>query len=210
MKKRIILFLCTFILPILAQAQSILIEYELENVNNNRYKYTYTITNDGSLENGASVKLFSIQFNNALYNESTLSIGAGMSSNEWDEKILFSVPGDSAAYDVLANIEGIPSAQSRTGFSVEFDWLGTGLPTGQPLEIYDPVTFELLQSSTTSLLATIQPGDANGDGTINVIDVIAAINMVFNEQSITQGADCNSDGNVNVIDVICLINKVFN
>lgn len=57
---------------------------------------------------------------------------------------------------------------------------------------------------------SVLPGDSNSDGTINVLDVIGLINVVFNEGAETIGSDCNGDESVNVLDVICIINKVFN
>lgn len=180
----------------------------MDNISDQRYRYTYTVTNDGSLGSQVAVKLFDIQFDTTLYNESTLTITP--LQGDWDEMVLSSMPGDPPAYDAFSSVSGIPAGQNETGFSIEFDWLGNGEPGTQRFEIYDPGTFALLESGTTVLESiTVTPGDANGDSTVNVLDVIAVINMVFNGQAHTQGADCNTDSKVNVLDVICLINKVF-
>jgi hypothetical protein len=37
-----------------------------------------------------------------------------------------------------------------SGFSVQFVWLGSGTPGAQPFEVYDPLTFNLLVSGTTT------------------------------------------------------------
>jgi hypothetical protein len=56
----------------------------------------------------------------------------------------------------------------------------------------------------------IQPGDANGDGQINVQDVIYIINCILDPTFNPEGnPDCNDDGDVNVQDVICVINKIL-
>jgi PKD repeat protein len=53
-------------------------------------------------------------------------------------------------------------------------------------------------------------GDANGDGSINVQDVICIINCILDPTfNPTGNPDCNEDGNVNVQDVICVINKIL-
>jgi YD repeat-containing protein len=54
------------------------------------------------------------------------------------------------------------------------------------------------------------PGDANGDGSINVQDVICIINCILDPTFSPEGnPDCNEDGSVNVLDVICVINKIL-
>ena len=53
------------------------------------------------------------------------------------------------------------------------------------------------------------PGDANGDGNINVIDVIGIINNILGTGTASGSPDCNDDGSVNVQDVICVINKIL-
>ena len=55
-------------------------------------------------------------------------------------------------------------------------------------------------------------GDVNGDGTINVTDVVYLINYLFNEYSPPDPlwlGDANGDGKVNVVDVVYLINYLF-
>ena len=53
------------------------------------------------------------------------------------------------------------------------------------------------------------PGDANGDGSINVQDVVCIINVILDTGTAPGSPDCNDDGNVNVLDVICVINKIL-
>jgi outer membrane protein assembly factor BamB len=52
-------------------------------------------------------------------------------------------------------------------------------------------------------------GDANGDGSINVQDVICIINVILDTGTASGSPDCNEDGTVNVQDVICVINKIL-
>ena len=59
----------------------------------------------------------------------------------------------------------------------------------------------------------IQVGDINQDGTINVIDVVALVEMILNgippefDEAL---ADLNQDGAVDVIDVVTLIEQILN
>jgi len=53
------------------------------------------------------------------------------------------------------------------------------------------------------------PGDANGDGSTNVQDVICIINVILDTGTASGNPDCNEDGSVNVQDVICVINKIL-
>jgi hypothetical protein len=69
---------------------------------------------------------------------------------DWDELILGSGVLVSAAYDALALSGGIPDGASQSGFAVEFTWIGLGTPGAQPFEIFDPQTFEVLESGTTT------------------------------------------------------------
>lgn len=53
-------------------------------------------------------------------------------------------------------------------------------------------------------------GDANGDGTVNVTDVVAIVNYILgskpNSNFITNLADVNGDGKINVTDAVAVVN----
>ena len=55
----------------------------------------------------------------------------------------------------------------------------------------------------------IQNGDIGGDGTINVLDVVAMVSLVLNG-SYQEVADMNADGVVNVLDVVSLVSIILN
>jgi subtilisin family serine protease len=59
---------------------------------------------------------------------------------------------------------------------------------------------------------TSQKGDANGDNTVSVNDVITTVNYILGENQkpfIFEAADYNSDNNIDVIDVIGIIQKAL-
>ncbi len=56
-------------------------------------------------------------------------------------------------------------------------------------------------------------GDPNGDGAINVLDMLAIANhilniAIFNEEQM-DSADCNGDGTVNVLDMVGIANVIL-
>ncbi len=137
-------------------ASATLIEYELTPTGGNNYRYEYTVTNDGSLGAGVALEWFAILFDPALYDETSLTIvTANPPAADWDELILGSGLLIDAAYDVFALGGGIADGDSVSGFAVEFTWLGAGMPSAQPFEIYDPVSFSVIETGVT---AAPEPG----------------------------------------------------
>jgi hypothetical protein len=55
---------------------------------------------------------------------------------------------------------------------------------------------------------TAEPGDLNGDGLVNVLDIVALVNVIIDGGTI-DGGDINGDGAINVIDVVQLVNLVL-
>ena len=52
-------------------------------------------------------------------------------------------------------------------------------------------------------------GDINGDGTINVIDIVMTVDLILNN-NYDSVADINEDGLLNVLDVVILIDWILN
>ena len=86
--------------------------------------------------------------------------------------------------------------------------------------------FEINQSSTTEwtysgnlntarsikysydYFDTTLSGDLNGDGAVNVLDVISVVNLILeNEYQVT--GDLNNDGEVNILDVVALVSIIL-
>jgi hypothetical protein len=51
-------------------------------------------------------------------------------------------------------------------------------------------------------------GDITGDGIVNILDIIATVNLVL-ESDYNNNADLNSDGNVDIVDVILIVNIIL-
>jgi hypothetical protein len=132
-----------------AALATVSIQYTVLPVGGNVYRYVYSITNSGG---SPAVRLFDILFDTSLYQESSLQIvTAAPLNSQWTQQILHSVPpAIPSAYDSFTIGGGIPAGTTVTGFSVQFVWLGTGGPAAQPFQIFDPTTFDLLQTGTTT------------------------------------------------------------
>jgi len=52
-------------------------------------------------------------------------------------------------------------------------------------------------------------GDINGDGGLNVLDVVSLINVVIGEQACNEVSDINEDGTCNILDAVLLINIIL-
>jgi len=51
-------------------------------------------------------------------------------------------------------------------------------------------------------------GDVNSDGIINVLDIIATVNLVLSNEY-NEVADVNEDSVINVLDIIFLVNVII-
>ena len=52
-------------------------------------------------------------------------------------------------------------------------------------------------------------GDLNGDGILNVLDVVALVNLVLIDSGCPDVADMNGDSDCNVLDVVILVNLIL-
>ena len=53
-------------------------------------------------------------------------------------------------------------------------------------------------------------GDINGDGNVNVLDVVMLVDHILNsDTSELESGDINSDGNINVLDVVVLVSIIL-
>ena len=56
------------------------------------------------------------------------------------------------------------------------------------------------------------PGDANGDGIVNALDIVIIVNYIFGEtpaEFVFENADINEDGVVNALDLVAIVNLIF-
>ena len=66
------------------------------------------------------------------------------------------------------------------------------------------------EACVESYLVDFIPGDVNLDETLDILDVVIMVNMIFGlETPNYQVADTNDDGLINVLDVITVINFIL-
>ncbi len=56
------------------------------------------------------------------------------------------------------------------------------------------------------------PGDANGDGMVNALDIVIIVNYIFGgtpDEFVFDNADINGDGVVNALDLVAIVNLIF-
>ena len=61
---------------------------------------------------------------------------------------------------------------------------------------------------TTSMGSDYIPGDINGDGILDILDVVSLVNAVLGGEYIASG-DINGDGVLDVLDVVSLVNVIL-
>ena len=52
-------------------------------------------------------------------------------------------------------------------------------------------------------------GDVNGDGDLNVLDVVSLVGVILNGGNETAACDVNGDGEINILDVVSLVNLIL-
>ena len=75
--------------------------------------------------------------------------------------------------------------------------------------IYHYVPGAYLEVFKMSQAGTVNDGDVNEDGDINVVDITALIDVIMNDGD-NPRADVNNDGQINVMDITALIDIIMN
>jgi len=52
-------------------------------------------------------------------------------------------------------------------------------------------------------------GDVNGDGELNVLDVVSLVGVILNGNNPNSACDVNGDGEINILDVVSLVNLIL-
>ena len=106
---------------------------------------------------------------------------------------------ESLSLDTTGVISGVPAVSDTQDFTVE---------------VGDAVGNEAAKELT--LMAIVQEfnrGDVNGDGSVNVLDVMATVNHILGTQPLEgpefNSADCNGDSAVNILDALGIVNVIL-
>jgi hypothetical protein len=143
-----LVFLALMAAPFASWAFSI--TYEATQIAGDRWQYNYSV----SADSGVSIEEFAVYFDVGVYED----IDIVASPLLWDPLAIQPDPllPDDGFADWLAFGGPIAAGETLAGFSVEFDWLGLGLPGSQLFEVINPVSFDVIGSGLTDL-ATAPP-----------------------------------------------------
>lgn len=125
--------------------------YTSENLGGNTWQYNYTLENTGAI----SLEAFSIFFDLGDY-ENLVVTG---SPADWDSIVLQPDPGLPAdgIFDSLSLGGFLNPDDILGGFSVAFDFLGSGAPGEQFYAFYDVFTFDFIVDGITQIAQVPQP-----------------------------------------------------
>ncbi len=153
-RKRILFFCIIMVFGLISMAHSTTINYGVNDLGGGKWEYDYTVLNDTL---GSPIDEFTIYFDYGLYDN--LSVTTPVA--DWDEltvnPVLILGSPETGFYDALAFVAGIAPGSSMSGFSVAFDWLGSGTPGSQFFEFVDPATFGVLDSGLTTVTSSPVP-----------------------------------------------------
>ncbi|MBI2860286.1 MAG: hypothetical protein HYX91_02115 [Chloroflexi bacterium] len=128
--------------------------------------------------------------------------GTGIPVSLWNEN-----PAGSGSYSVVQNLDGFQGVSGEGVLAVlHFKAVGD-LGTSTWITVSDGVLSNNLAQEIQSVWAgqqvniSILPGDANGDGKVNSIDITKVERIIVGLDDATPGADANQDGKINAVDV---------
>lgn len=127
-------------------AQATTIFYSVSLVSGNTYEYSYLAQNDSL---SFPVDEITIFFDAAQFeNLQPATVPSG-----WDPLVVQPdlLLADDGFFDAIAlgPSDAIQPGLGLGGFSIRFDWLGSGAPGTQPFEIRDAITFDLVDTGFT-------------------------------------------------------------
>lgn len=135
-----------------APAHATIIEFSTVQLDSDTWRYDYSVFNDTL---AAPLEEFSVYFDLSLY----ANLRSALAPDQWDPLVLQPDPALPAEglYDALVLADGIAPGGSLGGFSIVFDWLGSGTPAAQPFDVLDPLTFAVIEAGTTIPAAMAVP-----------------------------------------------------
>ena len=92
---------------------------------------------------------------------------------------------------------GFPQGTQEFNFFLDGEFITTRIITILPH-----------QTASQDIILGVDAGDVNGDGFLNILDIVTLVNwIILNEFS--NSGDLNSDGQLNILDVVQLVNLIL-
>jgi hypothetical protein len=162
-------------------------------------------------EGGAS-PLFKISFNGSQFTFDATDAGGGSTTiasvNGWN---LIEFDWTSGGNFVLwVNADATTDAATGTiaSGSGTVESVRLGAPNG--FSQTGRLNFDAFESHRTTPVGPLLVGDANGNQSVNIFDMISIQNEILNVSNLAAGQpDCNANGSVNIFDMICVQNIIL-
>ena len=109
--------------------------------------------------------------------------------------------------------DGTNNAHQWTQEDIPLPYVPPTPITEEEIAEYEELGYDVLPPAT--MVDELAPGDATGDGIVNVLDIIAIVNHLLEiDIAILEGqrlvaADANQDGTVNVVDIVTIVNSIL-
>ena len=127
-------------------------------------------------------------------------ITANINSSGWGEDVYEYTLKDVSGTELIAD------SIIGTAFNIDV----SGLPSSNySLEVYPAHAPNKMQSFAFNLHGSISLGDMNGDGALNVLDVVILANLILSGDNSNPAGDLNQDGSLNILDVVILANLIL-
>ena len=65
------------------------------------------------------------------------------------------------------------------------------------------------QKYSPDYLMDLTIGDLNGDGILNILDVVILANLILSGDDSNPAGDLNQDGDYNILDIVILVNLIL-
>ena len=65
------------------------------------------------------------------------------------------------------------------------------------------------QKYSPDYLMDFMLGDLNGDGTLNILDIVILANLILSGDTSNPAGDLNQDGSQNILDIVILVNLIL-
>ena len=107
--------------------------------------------------------------------------------------------------DVNVTQDGNTISFTFMGDAVTFDYTVTASTTAGTYSfsgvVKDEDKIEYTIGGDTNITTGVLVGDANGDGSVNALDITKVERIIGGADAPTPGADANQDGNINALDI---------
>ena len=180
--------------------------YPNENFNGEDY-FEFIVSDGESNSNIATITLIVIPINDAPYIDNIQDAVVDSGAIFTTTIVVYDVDGDELSFSASADNSYVSLDQNTLTIIPADDFSGM-------INVVVTVS-DGMMTDTTQFTITVLPyeentlGDINGDGEINVVDVVVIVGNILNGSEYNSLADLNQDGVINVVDVVLLVNWIL-